>query len=145
MLARSGLSASTVLQERVKSDPQFEIHTGLDIVELEGQRGRFAAVVARDRETGQTQRFPASAAFVFIGLTPNSGFLGDAVERDAAGFLVTSPTMETSMSGVFAAGDVRAGSTKQLGSAVGDGIAALLMVRRHLEAHRHKAPVTVEA
>ena len=145
VLARSGLSASTVLQERVKSDPQFEIHTGLDIVELEGRRGRFAAVVARDRETGQTQRFPASAAFVFIGLMPNSGFLGDAVERDAAGFLVTSPTMETSMSGVFAAGDVRAGSTKQLGSAVGDGIAALLMVRRHLEAHRHKAPVTVEA
>ena len=145
VLARSGLSASSVLQERVKSDPQFEIHTGLDIVELEGQRGRFAAVVARDRETGETHRFPAAAAFVFIGLTPNSGFLGDAVERDAGGFLVTSPTMETSLPGVFAAGDVRAGSTKQLGSAVGDGIAALLMVRRHLEAHRHKAPVAVEA
>jgi thioredoxin reductase (NADPH) len=145
VLTRSGLSASTVLQERVKADPQFEIHTGLDIVELEGKRGRFAAVVARDRETGETHRFPAAAAFVFIGLTPNSGFLGDTVERDSAGFLVTSPTMETSMSGVFAAGDVRAGSTKQLGSAVGDGIAALLMVRRRLEAHRHKAPVPVEA
>jgi thioredoxin reductase (NADPH) len=145
VLARSGLSASTVLQERVRADPQFEIHTGVDIVELEGQRGRFAAVVARDRESGETLRFPAAAAFVFIGLTPNSGFLGEAVERDAAGFLVTSPTMETSMPGVFAAGDVRAGSTKQLGSAVGDGIAALLMVRRHLEAHRHKAPVTVDA
>jgi thioredoxin reductase (NADPH) len=145
VLSRSGLSASTVLQERVKSDPQFQIHTGLDIVELEGERGRFAAVVARDRQTGETQRFPAAAAFVFIGLTPNGAFLGDAVERDAGGFLVTSPTMETSVPGVFAAGDVRAGSTKQLGSAVGDGIAALLMVRRHLESHRHKAPVTVDA
>src|SRR5207248_1694694 len=49
VLTRSGLSASTVLQERVRSDPQFEIHTGVDIVELEGKRGRFAAVVARDR------------------------------------------------------------------------------------------------
>ena len=59
------------------------------------------------------------------------------------GFLATSPTMETSMEGVFAAGDVRSGSTKQLGSAVGDGIAALLMTRRYLEAHHHKAaPVT---
>jgi len=144
VLTRSGLSASPVLQERVKSDPQFEIHTGLDIVELEGRRGRFAAVVARDRETGETRRFPGAAAFVFIGLTPNSGFLGEAVERDAAGFLVTSATMETSIPGVFAAGDVRAGSTKQLGSAVGDGIAALLMVRRHLETHRHKAPRVVE-
>ena len=145
VLARSGLSASAVLQERVRSDPQLIVHTGVDIVELEGKRGRFAAVVARDRETGEEHRFPATAAFVFIGLDPNSDFLGDAVERDEAGFLVTSATMETSMPGVFAAGDVRAGSTKQLGSAVGDGIAALLMVRRHLESHRHKAPVPVDA
>ncbi|HEV3365239.1 MAG TPA: FAD-dependent oxidoreductase [Acidimicrobiia bacterium] len=145
VLARSELSASTVLQERVRSDPQFIIHTGVEIVKLEGERGRFTAVVARDRETGKEHRFPAAAAFVFIGLTPNSGVLGDAVERDGAGFLVTSPTMETTMPGVFAAGDVRAGSTKQLGSAVGDGIAALLMVRRHLEAHRHKAPALAEA
>ncbi|HKY78131.1 MAG TPA: FAD-dependent oxidoreductase [Acidimicrobiia bacterium] len=144
VLARSELSGSTVLQERVRSDPQFVIHTGVDIVKLEGKRGRFTAVVAKDRETGEEHRFPAAAAFVFIGLTPNSELLGDAVERDDAGFLVTSPTMETSVPGVFAAGDVRAGSTKQLGSAVGDGIAALLMVRRHLEAHRHKAPVLVD-
>ena len=144
VLARSELSGSTVLQERVRSDPQFIIHTGVDIVKLEGKRGRFSAVVAKDRETGEEHRFPAAAAFVFIGLTPNSELLGDAVERDDAGFLVTSATMETSMPGVFAAGDVRAGSTKQLGSAVGDGIAALLMVRRHLEAHRHKAPALVD-
>ena len=145
VLARSGLSASPVLQERVKSDPQFAIHTGVEIVRLEGQRGRFSAVVARDRETGEEQRFPAAAAFVFIGLTPNGAFLGDAVERDPAGFLVTSATMQTTMPGVFAAGDVRAGSTKQLGSAVGDGIAALIMVRRYLEEHHHKAPVVVDA
>ena len=139
VLARSGLTASPVLQERVRSDPQFLIHTGVDIIELEGGRGRFAAVVARDRDSQQTLRFPAAAAFVFIGLKPNNSFLGEAVDRDAGGFLVTSPTMETSMPGVFAAGDVRSGSTKQLGSAVGDGIAALLMTRRYLEAHHHKA------
>jgi thioredoxin reductase (NADPH) len=117
----------------------------MDIVELEGERGRFAAVVARDRDRDETHRFPAAAAFVFIGLRPNSAFLGDAVTRDAGGFLVTGPTMETSMPGVFAAGDVRSGSTKQLGSAVGDGIAALLMTRRYLEAHHHKAMALVDA
>jgi thioredoxin reductase (NADPH) len=138
VLARSDLTASPVLKERVTSDPQFSIHTGMDIVELEGEHGKFAAVVARDRDTGETQRFPAAAAFVFIGLEPHNEFLGD-VERDAGGFLITSPTLETSMTGVFAAGDVRSGSTKQLGSAVGDGIAALLMTRRYLEAHRYKA------
>jgi thioredoxin reductase (NADPH) len=145
VLARSGLSASPVLQERVRSDPQFVIHTGVDIVELEGERSRFSAVVARDRDSGETHRFPAAAAFVFIGLQPNSAFLSDAVDRDAGGFLVTSATMETSMAGVFAAGDVRSGSTKQLGSAVGDGIAALLMTRRHLEAHHHKAVAQVDS
>lgn len=145
VLARSDLSASPVLQDRVRSDPQFTIHTGMDIVELEGERGRFSAVVARDRDSGETHRYPAAAAFVFIGLEPNTQFLGNTVERDAGGFLVTSATMETSMSGVFAAGDVRSGSTKQLGSAVGDGIAALLMARRHLETHRYKAVALVDA
>jgi thioredoxin reductase (NADPH) len=83
--------------------------------------------------------------FVFIGLKPNDGFLGDTVERDKGGFIVTSATMETSLPGVFAAGDVRSGSTKQLGSAVGDGIAALLMTRRYLEVHHHKAMPLVDA
>jgi thioredoxin reductase (NADPH) len=145
VLARSGLSASPVLQERVRSDPQFAIRTGVDIVELEGGQGRFTAVVARDRDSGEILRFPAAAAFVFIGLSPTNAFLGDAIARDAGGFLVTSPTMETSMGGVFAAGDVRSGSTKQLGSAVGDGITALLMTRRYLEAHHHKAVPLVDA
>ena len=125
VLARFGLTASPLLQERVRSDPQFLIHTGVDVVELEAERGRFAAVVARDRDSGETHRYPAAAVFVFIGLEPNTAILDGAVERDAAGFFVTSATMETSMAGVFAAGDVRSGSTKQLGSAVGDGIAAL--------------------
>ena len=145
VLARSNLSASSVLQDRVRSDPQFTVHTGMDILALEGEQGRFSAVVARDRDSGETHRYPAAAAFVFIGLKPNTEFLGGAVERDAGGFLVTSATMETSMPGVFAAGDVRSGSTKQLGSAVGEGIAALLMTRRHLEAHRYKAVALVDA
>jgi thioredoxin reductase (NADPH) len=145
VLAHSDLSASSVLQDRVRSDPQFTIHTGMDIVALEGEAGRFGAVVARDRDSGETHRYPAAAAFVFVGLDPNTEFLGDEVERDAGGFLVTTTNMETSMPGVFAAGDVRAGSTKQLGSAVGDGIAALLMARRYLEAHRFKAPALVDA
>jgi thioredoxin reductase (NADPH) len=121
------------------------IHTGVDVVRLEGDRGHFAAVVARDRDSGAERRFPAAAAFVFIGLRPNTDFLGAEFERDDAGFLVTGPTMQTSIGGVFAAGDVRSGSTKQLGSAVGDGIAALLMTRRHLEAGHHKAKALVDA
>jgi thioredoxin reductase (NADPH) len=145
VVSHSDLSATPLLQERVRSDPQFTVHTGMDIVELEGQRGSFAAVLAKDRSTGETVRFPAAAAFVFIGLKPNDGFLGSEVKRDAGGFLVSSATMETSMAGVFVAGDIRSGSTKQIGSAVGDGIAALLMTRRFLQEHGHKAAALVDA
>lgn len=145
VLARSDLSASSVLQDRVRSDPQFTVHTGMDIVALEGEEGRFKAVVARDRDSGETHRYPAAAAFVFIGLQPNTEFLHGALDADAAGFLTTAANMETSLPGVFAAGDVRSGSTKQLGSAVGDGIAALLMARRHMETQRYKAPALVDA
>ncbi|MBO0730057.1 MAG: FAD-dependent oxidoreductase [Acidimicrobiaceae bacterium] len=145
VLSKTELTASSVLQDRVRSDPQFAIHTGVDVVSLEGDRGRFAAVVIRDRDRGTEHRFPAAAAFVFIGMRPNTEFLGAEFERDDGRFLVTGPTMQTSVAGVFAAGDVRSGSTKQLGSAVGDGIAALLMTRRYLEAGHHKAKALVDA
>jgi thioredoxin reductase (NADPH) len=69
---------------------------------------------------------------VFIGLSPNTAFLRGAVDLDETGFVLTSDTFETSMPGVFAAGDVRDGSTKQLASAVGEGTTALLMVRNYL-------------
>jgi thioredoxin reductase (NADPH) len=145
VLSKTDLTASSLLQDRVRSDPQFVIHTGVDVVEVESESGRFAAAVARDPQTGSLHRFPAAAAFVFIGMRPNTEFLGAEFERDGGGFLVTDPTMQTSLPGVFAAGDIRSGSTKQLGSAVGDGIAALLMARRYLEAGHHKGKVLVDA
>ena len=146
VLARSGLSASAVLQERVRSDPQFEIHTGHG---HRGARGRRAAASPRSWPVTATAArpgaFPPPRPSSSSGCGPNSEFLAARLSRDPAGFLVTSATMETSMPGVFAAGDVRAGSTKQLGSAVGDGIAALLMARRYLELHRHVPVALVDA
>jgi thioredoxin reductase (NADPH) len=145
ILARSGLSASPILQDRIRSDPQFLVETDLDIEELEGEDGRLSAVVVSDRATGESRRIPAVAAFVFVGLTPNVEFIDAGVARDQGGFLVTAANMETTMPGLFAAGDVRSGSTKQLGSAVGEGIAALLMARRALELRRLRPVALVDA
>ena len=86
-----------------------------------------------DRESGKELEWNPAGAFIFIGLDPNTGFLKGSVELDQWGFVRTDRTFETSMHGVFAAGDVRAGSTKQLASAIGEGVTALLMVRAHLE------------
>ena len=72
--------------------------------------------------------------FVFIGLTPNTQFVRDLVDIDERGFIQTDGTLQTSVEGVFAAGDCRAGSTKQAASAAGEGAAAALAIRRYVEA-----------
>ena len=138
------LKASKLLQDKVRSHSQFIVHTNTEVIELRGER-RLEEVVARDRATGVEMRWQPAAAFVFIGLTPNTEFLKGAVDLDQWGFVTTSGSFETSMAGVFAAGDLRAGSTKQLGSAVGEGIAALLQVRHHLEQHHHVTTLAVNA
>ena len=101
--------------------------------EFKSKDGKLEAVIAEDRETGEQLEFHPKGAFVFIGLTPNSEFLKGSVDLDKWGFVETDDSMMTSLPGVFAAGDLRAGSTKQLASATGEGASALLMVRQYLQ------------
>lgn len=133
VVARNGLSASKLVRDKVLHHPKFTVHTNTDVLSLAGSGGKLAEVVARGRDTGEEYRWHPAGAFVFIGLTPNTGWLGDTVARDTWGFVVTDDTFATSLPGVYCAGDVRAGATKQLGSAVGDGIAALLAIRGYLQ------------
>jgi len=137
------LKASQLLQDKILSHPQFEVHLNTEVTALQGS-GKLSAVLARDRSTGEGHVFRPAAAFVFIGLDPNSAFLKGTVELDRWGFVITDDTFQTTLPGAFAAGDVRAGSTKQLASAVGEGVTALLMVRQYLQKHSHlklSAPV----
>ena len=139
ILTRGELRASDLVQGSVRSNPKIEIHTQVDILDFERRDGRLSAVLTRNRETGQERRFEPEAAFVFVGLDPNTRFLRGIVDLDARGFIVAPDGYATSLDGVFAAGDVRSGATKQVGSATGEGIAALLSVRRALEQRHLKA------
>ena len=130
------LKGSQLLQDKVRGHPAIEIHTSTEVVELLGRGGRLQEVRARDRESGEELAWQPAGVFVFIGLTPNTEFLRGTVELDEWGF-VASEGFATSLPGVYAAGDVRAGSTKQLGSATGDGIAALIAIREYLGRHGH--------
>jgi thioredoxin reductase (NADPH) len=128
------LSASQLLQDKVRNDPRFAVQLNSEVEALQGTK-KLEGVVVRDRASGKTETFTPQAAFVFIGLDPNTAFLRGAVDLDAHGFVEDKGGFATSMPGVFVAGDVRRDSTKQLASAVGDGISALLAVRRYLEEH----------
>jgi len=139
------LKASQLLQDKVRNHPQFEVHTNVQVTELKAKGNKLGAVVAKDRESGEEFEFSPAAAFVFIGLDPNTGFLGTSVELAPGGFIATNDVFQTSIEGVFAAGDVRHGSTKQLGAAVGEGVAALLHVRQYLQKHGHLAAHEEEA
>ena len=106
-----------------------------EIAELHGADGRLEAVTLTDGE-----RVPLSFLFLFLGALPCTDWIGDAVERDDDGFVATGPAasadwlLETSLPGVFAAGDVRSGSTKRCATAVGEGAMAVQFVHRRLAA-----------
>ena len=142
------LTASRVAQEKALGDPQVEVLYQTTVAEFRGD-GRLAAVLLRNTRTGETWETHPAAVFVFIGLQPNTGFLKGTLDLDERGFIRTDATLQTSLPGVYAAGDARAGSTKQLVSAAGEGATAALMIRQYLERakvvpdHQVEAPAEV--
>ncbi len=138
------LTASRLLQDKVRADPRFEIHTDTVVKELRG-RSRLEEVITVNRATGEESSWHPAAAFIFIGLDPNSQLLKGMANLDRWGFVETNDSFATSTPAIFAAGDVRARSTKQLASAVGEGVAALLAVRSYLQQHHHLPVIEVNS
>jgi thioredoxin reductase (NADPH) len=131
------LTANKLLQDKVTMTPEMEVLLNREVVEFRPKddgSGKLGAVVLKDRESRETEELHPAGAFVFIGLDPNTGFVKGSVDLDDRGLIVTDMGLQTSMPGVFAAGDVRSDSTKQLASAVGEGAAAAIGIRMYLEA-----------
>jgi thioredoxin reductase (NADPH) len=131
------LRGSKILQDKVRNHAKMQVLLNHAVTSFEMKddgSGKLGAVVIEDRTSGEREEHHPDGVFVFIGLDPNTGFLKGRVELDERGFVVTDPgTLMTSLPGVFAAGDVRAGSTKQLAFAVGDGAAAAIQIRGWLD------------
>jgi thioredoxin reductase (NADPH) len=146
-------SMSSYLLERIASIPNVQVHVETEIVALEGDDDGLAFVRWRHRKTGAEERRPIRRLFLFIGADPNTLWLaGSGVQLDARGFVLTGeaarsavPTtgagdacamppapLETNMAGVFAIGDARAGSTKRVAAAVGEGAAVVTQLHTHL-------------
>ncbi len=125
------MSASQIVREKLAEQPNIHIRYNTVVEGFAGDT-KLRATQVRDRLTGATATLSPAGVFVFIGLRPNTGFLPAEIRRDAGGFLVTGMDLQTTMPGIFAAGDVRAGSTKQAAAAAGEGAAAALMIRQYL-------------
>ena len=126
------VKASQILQDKVAEQPNMAVTVNHAVKEFRG-KNKLEAVIVEDRATGELKNWKYDGVFVFIGLAPNSGLVREWAEVDKFGFIVTDKTLMTRQSGLFAVGDVRAGSTKQAAAATGEGATAALMIRQYLK------------
>jgi thioredoxin reductase (NADPH) len=142
---------SQYLIDRIEAAPNIEVFTRAEVAAVRGD-GRLERVVVRHLEDGGERELEAAAMFILIGAAPRTDVVAGLVERDEKGFILTGPDLpradrrprgwtldrdpylfETSVPGIFAVGDARAGSSKRVAAAVGEGSAAVGMVHRYLE------------
>jgi thioredoxin reductase (NADPH) len=126
------LTASKVVADKVEEHPAITVVPNATPAAFAGD-GRLSRVTLKDTRTGEERDVATDGVFVFIGLTPNSALVRGIVDLDDSGFVLTDAGLQTNVPGVFAAGDVRAGSTKQAASAAGEGAAVALAIRRYVE------------
>jgi thioredoxin reductase (NADPH) len=141
---RDELRASKILQRRVFENPKIEPiwDTVVEAVEADGQ-GLVSNLRLRNLNTRVGSDLSATGMFVFIGFRPNTGIIEGRVDHDEMGYLRTDANMQTSIPGLFAAGDLRAQLTRQVTTAVGDATTALIAAEKYLKALRdgEKVPV----
>lgn len=127
---------SRYLIDRIAALPNVELHVGSEIAALDGDRSTgLTGATFCNRDDGTVHRCSLRHLFLFIGADPNSSWARDCIETDAKGFVVTGHgalPLETSVPGVFAIGDVRAGSTKRVAAAVGEGAAVVAQIHAML-------------
>ncbi|MDA0797148.1 MAG: thioredoxin-disulfide reductase, partial [Chloroflexi bacterium] len=128
---REELRASKILQQRAFDNPKMSFVWNSAIKEIKGD-GDVKSIVLENLKTGEISEQDTNGVFVYIGFHPINEFMIGAVNLDAAGHVVTDIQMNTSVPGVFAAGDVRTFSERQLANAVGDGVAAALSAYRYI-------------
>ncbi len=139
LIVRSKLRASEVLQKELQKfvkEGKITVHLGTTTDEIVGDKdGKVVKVVGTDTATGKKVEFATDGVFIFVGLKPNSEFLGGQLAVDEIGLIKTDENLMSSMKGVFVAGDIRSGATMQVASAVGEGATAALKIREFLEGH----------
>ncbi len=145
------MGMSQYLVDQIAATENIEVRLHTEVIEAQG-RDRLQALVLADRRSGETETVSAAAMFIFIGAVPHSEVVADVVAQDRFGFIITGPDLkqngrhlghwrlerdpyllETSVPGIFAAGDVRQGAIRRVASAVGQGAMVISLVHQYLK------------
>ena len=126
------LNATAILQDRVTQNPRLEVHTGMKVQAITGGN-MVEGIEVISEETDQRETMQVDGVLVHVGLDPNTGYLQGVIPLDEGGQIIVNGWMESEISGVFAAGDIRSNSPRQVSAAVGDGAAAGMSAQRYLQ------------
>jgi thioredoxin reductase (NADPH) len=152
LIVRGELTAAQYLADQLRANDKIEILFDTDLVEVRGQ-GKLETIVVKDNRMGELHTLPGAAMFVFIGVIPQSDFVAGLVMRDERGYVLTGPDLlddqrrppkgwplarepyllESSVPGIFAAGDIRHGTNHRVSSATSEGGLSVAMIRQYLK------------
>lgn len=129
---RDQLRAIPLARERVLENEKITVEWNTVVKEITGDDD-VRELTLTDVNTGENRSLSVDGIFIYVGITPQTEFLGDLVEKDPLGSIVTDINMQSSIPGLYAAGDVRSKSIRQVSSAVGDGAVAAFNIYKYLE------------
>jgi thioredoxin reductase (NADPH) len=136
---RDQLRASAILQERAFAEPKLEFMWNTVVEEIEGEN-EVRSLKLKNVVTGERSTLEVAAVFIFIGMTPNTSYLREQLRLDAGGHVIVNEWMETGVPGLFAAGDIRANSARQVVTAAGDGATAAIRADAYVSDRYHARP-----
>jgi thioredoxin reductase (NADPH) len=142
---RDAFRASPIIQKRALANPKIEVIWNTVVEEIRGDARGVKELALRDTETGAPRSLAVTGVFIFIGFTPNTSIVKGHFDHDPEGYIITDSRMQTSIPGLYAAGDLRVQLTRQITTAVGDATTAAIAVEKYLAARREAEQEAVGA
>jgi thioredoxin reductase (NADPH) len=129
---RDALRATKIYQDRALANPKIKFLWNSVVQEIKGDKS-VQSIFVKNVKTGEVTEHETEGIFLFVGLSPRTQFLKDLVQTDKEGYILTNENCETSVGGIFAAGDCRKKLLRQIATAVGDGATAAFAAEKYLE------------